>query len=303
MEHPELSIIVIVYNMRREARRTLISLALPYQRDVMAEQYEVIVVENGSTDPLSSEEVMSNGKNFQYHFLENPPPSPAFAINFGLSRAKGKYVSIMVDGAHMATPGLVYYAIAACCSVDKPVVLSQRFHLGSGPQPETIINGYNKPVEDELLVQIDWPSDGYRLYEISYPLIVLREKQKTLWYARMFESNFLVMRRDMLLQIGGCDEQFDIPGGGFLIPDLYRRAVDEQGVKIIYLIGEATFHQIHGGVSTGGTIEDQQEQLVLYKDQYQKIRGCEYAIPKNPLNFFGHIPNKVVRSQLLPVDD
>ena len=46
---PAVSVVVVVYNMAREAPRTLYSLSAAYQRDISAEDYEVIVVDNGST--------------------------------------------------------------------------------------------------------------------------------------------------------------------------------------------------------------------------------------------------------------
>ncbi|HAU37823.1 MAG TPA: hypothetical protein DCX07_08915 [Phycisphaerales bacterium] len=52
---PTLSIVVTVYNMRREAPRTLRSLTPEYQ-GVDAETYEVIVVENGSSEPYETVE-------------------------------------------------------------------------------------------------------------------------------------------------------------------------------------------------------------------------------------------------------
>ena len=45
-----LSVVVVFYNMRREAIRTLQSLARSYQRDVEDLEYEVLVIDNGS-DP------------------------------------------------------------------------------------------------------------------------------------------------------------------------------------------------------------------------------------------------------------
>lgn len=48
-----LSVIAIFHNMRREASRTLRTLAQPYQLDVDTSEYEVIVVDNGSTEPLN----------------------------------------------------------------------------------------------------------------------------------------------------------------------------------------------------------------------------------------------------------
>src|SRR5216683_2592387 len=50
---PDLSVIVVVHNMAREAPRTLYSLSTTYQRHIAAEDYEVIVVDNGSTARVS----------------------------------------------------------------------------------------------------------------------------------------------------------------------------------------------------------------------------------------------------------
>ena len=47
LRRPKLSVIVIVYDMSREAPRTLQSLAVPYQTGIAVEDYEVIVVDNG----------------------------------------------------------------------------------------------------------------------------------------------------------------------------------------------------------------------------------------------------------------
>ena len=49
---PRLSVVVVAYNMTRELKRTLYSLSPKFQRDVKAQDYEVIVVDNGSTLPL-----------------------------------------------------------------------------------------------------------------------------------------------------------------------------------------------------------------------------------------------------------
>ena len=48
---PLLSLVVVVYNMRREAPRTLFTLTSSYQR-LSPDLYEVIVVDNGSSEPL-----------------------------------------------------------------------------------------------------------------------------------------------------------------------------------------------------------------------------------------------------------
>ena len=45
---PDISVIIVVHNMTREAPRTLYSLSAAYQRDIAPDDYEVIVVDNGS---------------------------------------------------------------------------------------------------------------------------------------------------------------------------------------------------------------------------------------------------------------
>ena len=49
MSKPGVSVIVVVFNIPREAPRTLYSLSAEYQRDIAADDYEVIVVDDGST--------------------------------------------------------------------------------------------------------------------------------------------------------------------------------------------------------------------------------------------------------------
>ena len=64
----ELSVVVVVHDMRREAARTLHSLSRAYQREVDDLDYEVIVVENGSEpeECLGADLVRSFGPEFRY---------------------------------------------------------------------------------------------------------------------------------------------------------------------------------------------------------------------------------------------
>lgn len=48
----KISIVVVFYNMRREARRTLYSMSAEYQKDVGETDYEVIAIDNNSEYPL-----------------------------------------------------------------------------------------------------------------------------------------------------------------------------------------------------------------------------------------------------------
>lgn len=82
----KLSIIIPVYNRPAETRELLQSLTLQTDRD-----FEVIVVEDGSTDP--SRDVTDDFReqlDIGYYFKENTGPGPS--RNFGSAKAHGDYL-------------------------------------------------------------------------------------------------------------------------------------------------------------------------------------------------------------------
>jgi len=280
--------------MQRAAPRTVRSLLASYQHGINSEDFEILVVENGSTLPLSEQEVTSLGSNIRYFYLTDPPPSPAHAINFAVSRARGNVLSIMVDGAHMLTPGVLKHALQLFQSMINPIVVTLPFFLGPGPQMETVQQGYNEDEEDKLLDSINWPEDGYRLFEIGTPFRIEPKgvRPKQLWLVRQFESNCLFVRRTSFLKVGGCNECFDIPGGGILIPDLYLQLCRMEDAELVQLMGEASFHQLHGGTTTNVTREVQKEKWQAYLRQYELVRGEPFVVSKKPIKYYGHLPNK-----------
>jgi cellulose synthase/poly-beta-1,6-N-acetylglucosamine synthase-like glycosyltransferase len=80
-DKPKLSVVVVVYNIPREAPRTLHSLSASYQRHIDPSDYEVIVVDNGSNPALDPQSVTSFGSNFRLIRVDPASPSPAHAIN------------------------------------------------------------------------------------------------------------------------------------------------------------------------------------------------------------------------------
>src|SRR6185503_12783312 len=81
--------------------------------------------------------------------------------------ARGKYVGLFVDGARMASPGLLSRALQAFGLYQDPIVATLAWHLGPELQQKSVQKGYDKAAEDKLLEGIGWPQDGYRLFEIS----------------------------------------------------------------------------------------------------------------------------------------
>jgi len=113
--------VVVAYNMDRELPRALASLA-PIQCGVEQLDYEIVVVDNGSTNALDcttlSPEVI---KRLRYRPLDGALRSPVSAVNEGLRMARGQLVGVMIDGARRASPGLVMFAWRAV-----------RLHVGPG---------------------------------------------------------------------------------------------------------------------------------------------------------------------------
>ncbi|PCJ15712.1 MAG: hypothetical protein COB04_12685 [Gammaproteobacteria bacterium] len=284
----KLSVILIVHNMARELPRTLESLSRHYQLDADDLDYEVLVVDNGSKQRINESLLKEFGAQFHYHYLDNPPGSPAFAINFGVKAAKGQIIAVMIDGAHILTPGVFKFAMSAFAAFKNPLVMTRYFFMGPGDQNDTLRQGYDQSVEDELFTKISWPQDGYRLFEVGVPF--QGRMPKITWYNKMVESNCLFMYRALFEYIGGADERFDYPGGGFLNMDLYKQAVESPGVDPVQLIGEGSFHQIHGGVTTNVSAEDRDQKVHRYGQQYEDLRGKALAVSEKDVFYLGHLP-------------
>jgi glycosyltransferase involved in cell wall biosynthesis len=284
----KLSVILICYDMAREIPRTLQALSRTYQRGAQDLEYEVILVDNGSPQPLDESTWANIDVPVRLIQLQNASPSPAQAINIALEQAAGEIVCLMIDGAHILTPGVFRMAFACYAVYENPVVATRYFWLGPESQNESIGKGYSQQVEDQLLQRINWPEDGYRLYEIGSPLRAGAENIS--WLNRMFESNCLFMKRSLFEAQGGADERFDLPGGGFINLDIFSRAVDAPGVTAAQLIGEGCFHQLHGGTTTNVSTRDRDASLEKYQQQFARIRGHDDFISSKTFFFMGHLP-------------
>src|ERR1700741_526568 len=242
---PDISVVVIVYNMAREAPRTLFSLSADYQQHIAAEDYEIIVVDNGSTVPLDPAILDQLDGNFRLIRIDDASPSPAQAINRGLRAARGDVIGVMIDGARLVTPGLLNFARHGARLYDRAVVASLGYYLGFDMQRWSVQAGYNAEREDALLAGIDWPQDGYRLFEIATPDGSAIDG----WLQPFGESNVLFLPRSSWDLLGGVAERFDAAGGGLLNLDMLRRALELPGSLLVALLGEGTLHQLHGGIA------------------------------------------------------
>lgn len=289
---PRLSVILIVYKMPRQAMNTLVSLTAGYQRGVTAEDYEVIVLENASSQMLCADEVHALAPNFRYFARQEKEPTPVHAVSYGASVARANMIAVMIDGARMLTPGAVAMAIAAQRLSQHVVVAVPGYHLGEKLQQEAMLQGYDEQAEKALLGSIAWPGDGYRLFDIS----CLSGTSIGGYFRPMGESNFICVSREVWQRVGGFDPLFDQTGGGQVNLDFYKRVCELPETILIVLAGEGSFHQFHGGITTGQQGDVRRQIMTDHFAQYAAIRGGAYRPPEKRAILFGAFPDNTMKT-------
>src|SRR3954468_24896763 len=102
--------------MTRELPRTLKSLLPGMQLDVDKLDYEVIVGDAASETPVEY-------RHDRVRVMRiDAPASRAKAANVGLGAALGELVGVLIDGASIASPGIVRNAVLAMQLVEAPVI-------------------------------------------------------------------------------------------------------------------------------------------------------------------------------------
>ena len=140
-----------------------------------------------------------------------------------------------------------------------------------------------------MLAGIDWPSDGYRLFNIS----VFAGSSGQGWFRPINESNALFLFRPMWRELGGYDERFVSPGGGMINLDTYVRACELPDSQLVILLGEGTFHQVHGGVATNARNSRIRRD---FHAEYVRVRGKPFASPTARPWYFGGVDRSVLKS-------
>ncbi|MGH9025873.1 MAG: CmcI family methyltransferase [Acidimicrobiia bacterium] len=291
----DLSVVVVFYDMRREAARTLHSLSRAYQQGIETLDYEVIVVENGSVDSekLGDGFVRSFGPEFRYLDLgEQATPSPADALNRGAALAGGQSIAFMVDGAHVLTPGVLQHGMAGLTTYAPSIAVTQQWYVGPGQQGDQMRAGYDQTYEDNLFDRIEWPSDGYRLFEIGH-FIGDRD-----WLDGLWESNCIFVPRKLIEQAGCFDEAFSVPGGGYANLDFYERIGCTPDVKVVTILGEGSFHQVHGGTTTNEVDTDgRRRRIVSYGEHFADLRGRDFKGPGKTIHYVGSMIPSALRTR------
>jgi hypothetical protein len=182
----------------------------------------------------------------------------------------------------MVTPGLLDACRCAARLHPRSIVSTVGFHFGHELQYLAVGKGYTQQVEDRLLDSIGWPKDGYRLFEIA----VFAASATAGWFQPISESNALFMSSKLWAELGGYNETFESAGGGLVNLDTYARAVALPKIRLVTVLGEGTFHQVHGALATNSAVDRQSE----WHAEYRRIRGHDYRKPMVQPILFGCVP-------------
>lgn len=265
-----LSIVVNFFNNRREAENTLHSMTRAYQHIPAGVPYEVIAIDNGSAQPLSPERVSSFGPEFRYRFVSTKSVSPVAAINAACRDAAGDEVLVVIDGAHILSPGILNRTMDAFSLFPASFVATVPFHLGPKHQNQSVTEGYNQGVEDQLLRQYDWRRNGNELFKLAGAFADASGG----WFGCLLESGCFGMRKTDYLALGGFNEQFQSRGGGIVNLAFFNLALSQKHLEYVMLLGEGTFHQVHGGVASNATQETHPWRE--FHEEYKRILGVPY---------------------------
>ena len=88
------------------------------------------------------------------------------------------------------------------------------------------------------------------------------------------ESNAFALWRSLWNKIGGYREGFARSGGGLCNLEIFSRLVERPHARNILLLGETTFHQVHGGAATSDV-----SYFAASLEEFKEVTGHDYRLP------------------------
>jgi hypothetical protein len=190
----------------------------------------------------------------------------------------------MIDGARLLTPRVIRYTLDAFTINSNALVAVPGYHIGEHDHKFNNINLHDEETEQQLLININWPENGYSIFDIS-----CFSGANTHGYLHpLLESNCLSVSKKALLAYGGAKEEFKSPGGGAVNLDLYRGLCLDPEAQLFILAGEGSFHQYHGGVTTMQR-DDLDELLNNFQEEYKTVNGEYYQAARREPTLIGAI--------------
>jgi len=265
-----ITLVIAAYNLPRFINRTLTS-CTPHYQGFKPSEFEVIIVDNGSSTPLKKEDFRDYPFVSQVIRIDGKP-SPVYGLNKGIQAAKFSNVGVMIDGAHMLTPGVLQNAKTALQLFKRPVINVPQYILGDFSQNlSSIENAYE--YEEQNLEKVGWPQYGYTLFDFC----VLPGEDVIKKTFQAIETNCLITTKEVFNDCGAFNELFDEPGAGMANLEIFSRLCNDVKNKYVTLAGEGSFHQNHHGTTTGASREDRDALVKSFSEKHKTVTGKEFS--------------------------
>ena len=134
------------------------------------------------------------------------------------------------------------------------------------------------------------PRAGWRTATACSTFRYLRARRRGAGSGPSTKATPFLCARPLWDELEGYDERFTSPGGGLVNLDLLFRAVALPDVSPVTLLGEGTFHQVHGGIATSGM----EAPHTAWQAEYLTIRGRPIQRASYRSNYLGCVsPNSL----------
>lgn len=247
-QHPPLvSVVIPTFNVRESLRKTLLSLT---QQTVSGRHFEVLVIDNGSTDDaLEMIKSLSLPFSLRYFYQPRSGRQVGKCRNIGIVNAEGKLI-IFVDADCLCSSRLIQRHAELHAKKEKILIIGEIRML----DPQSCLDHEGKKVNVSLETLL-----------LSKPPTIAsfkgRLKMKALYFGQRMASGFSSkinywmsganssVKRQHLWEVGGYDEAFDQHWGDEDAELGYR--LEKIGLKVIYLHDAMIFHQWHPTSKSG----------------------------------------------------
>lgn len=220
----EASVVICTHNRAEYLRKALVSLR---GQTLDAQRFEIIVVDNASTDATQDVVEGELSETINLRYLHEPTLGLARARNTGWQQARGRYIAFLDDDA-VATPDWLENALEFMSTTHpEPGMVGGRVDpIWEAPRPDWLADDLAR-----ALTIVDWP--------VAEPVI--------LGDGRWVSAANIILPRDVLREIGGFQTDLGRQGGRLLSNEesLLRLQVEGMGRSCYYHPAIRVAHHAH----------------------------------------------------------
>lgn len=189
---PKVSVIVPTYNSGGYVRETLLSIL-----DQDYQDFEIIVVDDASTDNTSDVITAMNSCKINYVSLPENHGGPSKARNVGVAKASGAYIAIF-DSDDIMLAGRLSTAVTVldrCADVAMTFTDIQKFDELTGDYPEIFLKHYDR------FASIEKKRIQKNVYAINN-----KQAFNCLFFENFISTSSVTIRKSVFGQVGLFDE-------------------------------------------------------------------------------------------------